>query len=790
MAANPSDALILWDPHSNHALAKTDETSRPGGGRWAIILKALSSPSPGRTLDRVYTSLGSVLEKQANRAAYNLGVGPHAVAQKIQAYFGDCEQRVERLEDLRTSLPPKLEKQCLKLVKYTMPTESANTQFQAFKDIVNHVTLFPGLRSLLLSAKYLENATSIDAVIALWERPAGSPDQEWRFWQTLAATCLTDAMISALVECSSISDLCNCREDELSVIERLSIVHESSGASPYSRALCIRYLSGILHLPGFWLHMGTAHSHVLKKLCLEMVRVLKDIGVDILALGPIGELEPPFDYDGVDLLVTTVLTGISSWLGRLGQEIWSLQPWYENLTEILNLLRRPRAAELLPHSSACATSVFEHILPTASQYVELNVFVDGNEETPDNPHGIFEEAVANLPPENNSTTSVHSTLLDQDDGRSVGSLEDNGEIQSQDSDQDSLQEPSQNEADNLSTSDEESPIETSSEDNGAVQSQYSDKGSLPGPIQNEADNSSISDEERITETQMDGGNRAAQTQDSDKAGPSLNKADNSSTSDEESPTDTRLQYSSMHPASLVDPATHAPALMQLLDIKLDRHVIDYVVDCVSETVDYAMGRSSSLTFRTHHPPPPSLSLSSTSTAPAPHLSIALEEWALERVFLGALIVASKYTDNSSLKNVDWALCTGLFGKRDVGRMEREFLDVLDWELGVQEADLLAHHEGLVGAQERAFIASRAPLLTTRVKTPTKTTTGRIHSRKTSVPELEPSSPQSSLASMDVDPVPAPPKLSNGNKFHDLLRAFPLPQPRHAHAHGAPIRVNA
>ncbi|KAJ7029163.1 hypothetical protein C8F04DRAFT_931673, partial [Mycena alexandri] len=56
----------------------------------------------------------------------------------------------------------------------------------------------------------------------------------------------------------------------------------------------------------------------------------------------------------------------------------------------------------------------------------------------------------------------------------------------------------------------------------------------------------------------------------------------------------------------------------------------------------------------------------------PHLSIALEEWALERVFLGAIIVASKYLNDSTLKNVHWALCTGVFGKRDVGRIEREF----------------------------------------------------------------------------------------------------------------------
>lgn len=40
----------------------------------------------------------------------------------------------------------------------------------------------------------------------------------------------------------------------------------------------------------------------------------------------------------------------------------------------------------------------------------------------------------------------------------------------------------------------------------------------------------------------------------------------------------------------------------------------------------------------------------------------------------------------------WSLCTGLFNKRDVGRIEREFLDVLDFELAVSEDDVLAHYE--------------------------------------------------------------------------------------------------
>ncbi|KAJ7694047.1 hypothetical protein B0H14DRAFT_3175155 [Mycena olivaceomarginata] len=52
------------------------------------------------------------------------------------------------------------------------------------------------------------------------------------------------------------------------------------------------------------------------------------------------------------------------------------------------------------------------------------------------------------------------------------------------------------------------------------------------------------------------------------------------------------------------------------------------------------------------------------------------------VFLGALIVASKYLNDSTLKNVHWALCTEIFGKSDIGLVEREFLEVLDFQLSV------------------------------------------------------------------------------------------------------------
>jgi hypothetical protein len=114
---NISDALVRWDPNSNRAL----EDTCPDGGRWALMRNSFLSPSLGRTLDRVYTSLGKVLEAQANRAAYCFGLGPHVVAQKIKSYFGNSEERVLKLESLCTSSPPKLDKVCHKLMRYALP---------------------------------------------------------------------------------------------------------------------------------------------------------------------------------------------------------------------------------------------------------------------------------------------------------------------------------------------------------------------------------------------------------------------------------------------------------------------------------------------------------------------------------------------------------------------------------------------------------------------------------------------------------------------------------------------
>nr|GAT45128.1 predicted protein [Mycena chlorophos] len=228
--------------------------------------------------------------------------------------------------------------------------------------------------------------------------------------------------------------------------------------------------------------------------------------------------------------------------------------------------------------------------------------------------------------------------------------------------------------------------------------------------------------------------------------------------------------SPVHAASLVDPALHSPALMRLIDIELSDALIDYMLETVVDTVTYAMD-SRAVSFAKHLSAFRSFALDvltrSETTVPTllvaltyiqrarPHLSVALAEWALERVFLGALIAASKYTNDSTLRNVHWALCTGVFGRRDVGRIEREFLEVLDWELGVKERDLLVHWEVLRAGvmrmdMEEVFVhpVLKSAASSTETLAELEPEAELAHSPTgIPLPELEPSSPASSFGSL-------------------------------------------
>jgi hypothetical protein len=107
-------------------------------------------------------------------------------------------------------------------------TESADTQCRAFKDIMEIVTLFPGLRARCLHEKYIEGNTTMEAISALWSRADGAPDDKWTFWQMVAATCLADTTLSTILEDSAISLLTTCDAGGLGVIERLLVEYDCS----------------------------------------------------------------------------------------------------------------------------------------------------------------------------------------------------------------------------------------------------------------------------------------------------------------------------------------------------------------------------------------------------------------------------------------------------------------------------------------------------------------------------------------------------------------------------------
>ncbi|GAA5999430.1 hypothetical protein JCM5350_003982 [Sporobolomyces pararoseus] len=61
-----------------------------------------------------------------------------------------------------------------------------------------------------------------------------------------------------------------------------------------------------------------------------------------------------------------------------------------------------------------------------------------------------------------------------------------------------------------------------------------------------------------------------------------------------------------------------------------------------------------------------------------------------RVFLATLITAAKYLNDSSPKNKHWTRYAALFSPAEVNLMERQLLFLLDYDLRMEESDLLTH----------------------------------------------------------------------------------------------------
>lgn len=184
----------------------------------------------------------------------------------------------------------------------------------------------------------------------------------------------------------------------------------------------------------------------------------------------------------------------------------------------------------------------------------------------------------------------------------------------------------------------------------------------------------------------------------------------------------------MHPSTTSNPAFHHQAVLELVGLKVTGKFANYLAEAAIDAVDTVLGNAFTprgmtspdsirvSTFKRfvwnfiHNAPvgmPILLVTLVYITRAKKYLHIEAEDRAYERVFLGALIVASKYTNDASFRTVRWALATVIpgkqatLGKRDVNKIEREFLGVLDWQLGFTQEHILVHYNAIMGLYREA-----------------------------------------------------------------------------------------
>jgi len=77
-----------------------------------------------------------------------------------------------------------------------------------------------------------------------------------------------------------------------------------------------------------------------------------------------------------------------------------------------------------------------------------------------------------------------------------------------------------------------------------------------------------------------------------------------------------------------------------------------------------------------------------------------------RLFLATLIVAAKYLNDSSPKNKHWTRYGALFSQAEVNLMEKQLLYLLDYDLRIEEDELMAHFAPFFRLREERSDAGR------------------------------------------------------------------------------------
>jgi G1/S-specific cyclin PLC1 len=143
-----------------------------------------------------------------------------------------------------------------------------------------------------------------------------------------------------------------------------------------------------------------------------------------------------------------------------------------------------------------------------------------------------------------------------------------------------------------------------------------------------------------------------------------------------------------------------------------------------------------------------------------------------RVFLATLIVAAKYSNDSSPKNKHWCRYAQMFSQAEINLMEKQLLFLLDYDLGVKEEEIIENFRPFLDQYSfESPVMAPTPAMVTPPATPVRQSTAvpatRRHQRVSSrgqetyvAPPLDRSGSSSSLESDEGMGMPLTPKSSS------------------------------
>ncbi|KAF9043844.1 hypothetical protein BDZ89DRAFT_1034335 [Hymenopellis radicata] len=232
----------------------------------------------------------------------------------------------------------------------------------------------------------------------------------------------------------------------------------------------------------------------------------------------------------------------------------------------------------------------------------------------------------------------------------------------------------------------------------------------------------------------------------------------------------RLMASS--PVSATSSSSAESALLaEMMKLRVTRRVVDYCVNHVLDAVELAIAVGYS--------PRPFVSMPVVLTAMIymdrikTRIHISGDDYMPESLFIGAIIVASKFINDASPKNWQWAACTKTFEIAELAHIEHEFLAALDFDLNVTTSDYTPYRDLLV-----ADVSSSSGLNSSRRVLSHHPTSFSASSRSSSS-----SSPDDRDTDIDDSPPTTPEEPSVqlrpfSAKHPDLIESFPLPPGYH------------